>query len=151
MRAVSLAVGLALVASTAFAAESYGLKAARVALSGKSEAVLVAAPRGFFRADVKLAGDAARAGDWQFFFNDWVKRRGARSNVVVVTPDELKSLIRRPALTKECATIWVRDRTHALVYDTSCAPTAAIYDAGDRWLVSGGAPEGFRESELKIR
>jgi hypothetical protein len=151
MRAAGLAVGLALIASAATGAETYGVKAARVALSGKSEAVLVAVPRGFFRADVKLAGDASKAGDWQFFFNDWVKRRGARSNVVVITPEDLKTLLRRPTTSRECVTLWVRDRAHALVYDASCAPTAAVYDAGDRWLVSGPAPEGFREAELRIR
>ena len=51
---------------------------AKVALSGKSQAVIVAVPKGFVRADASLGARASVAGDWQFFFNDWLKKRGAR-------------------------------------------------------------------------
>jgi hypothetical protein len=150
-RAAVLALGAWLLASGASAAEAYGLRAAKAALSGRSQAVIVAVPDRFIHVGDKLQGDAATAGDWQFFFNDWVERRGSRSNVVVVTPAQLKSLVRRPISSGECVTLWVRDRSHGLIYDASCAPTVAVYEAGDRWLSSGAAPQGFREAELRIR
>jgi hypothetical protein len=145
-----LALALLLMAGAA-RGEAYGPKAARAALSGKSQAVIVAVPKGFVRADASLGARASVAGDWQFFFNQWVKSRGARSNVVVVTPAELNSLARAPRFKAECSTLWVRDRTHGLVYDADCAPKAEVYAAGDQWLTSGDAPAGFRPVDLKLR
>jgi hypothetical protein len=145
-----LALALLLMAGAA-RGEAYGLKAARAALSGKSQAVIVALPKGFVRADASLGGRAAVAFDWSFYFTGWLKARGARSNVVVVTPAELNSLIRGAAFKAECTTLWVRDRSHGLLYDADCAPKAEVYAAGDQWLTSGEAPAGFRPVVLKPR
>jgi hypothetical protein len=152
MRVLLLALALTAIASSADA-EAYGLKAARAALSGKSQAVIVSVPDAFVHA--KPGADpkeATQAGDWSFYFTDWLKIHGDRSNVVVVTPAELRRLIRTPDLAGDCTTVWVREPGRALVYDASCAPKAEVYAAGDSWVVSGGPPTGpFRAVDIVLR
>lgn len=151
--------GLAMLIALAFAgqasAEAYGLKAARAALSGKSQAVIVAVPAGWTSAKPPVsATDAVAAGDWQFTFNTWLKAHGDRTNVVVVTPAELKRLIVAPAVTGNCATIFVRDAAHAMTFDQGCMLTLSDYKTGDDWLRTGVAPAkaaGFHAVDLKLK
>jgi hypothetical protein len=53
-----------------------------------------------------------------------------------------------------CTTLFIKDATHGLAYDVSCAPKAAVYDAGAAWLQTGATPDpalGLRLVELKRR
>ncbi|MDB5451745.1 MAG: hypothetical protein JWO33_323 [Caulobacteraceae bacterium] len=155
VRAVGLALILTAAAGASHAAEAYGLKAARAAMSGKSQAVIVAVPANFVRADkATSSAEAVAAGDWGFSLGDWLKSRHDVTNVVIVTPEELRQLVKAPSLAKTCTTLFVRDRGHGLVYDDGCAPQMATYQAGDAWLRTGAAPapaSGFRTVELTLR
>jgi hypothetical protein len=155
MRAAGLALLLATALAGGASAESYGLKAARAALSGKSQAVIVGVPRQFFRQDSATAPtEAETAGDWSYYFSEWLGRYRDRTNVVIVDDRELKQLLRSPAPTRTCTTLFVRDPSHALVYDADCVPQAAVYDAGATWVQTGLAPDaklGLRTVDLKLR
>jgi hypothetical protein len=151
----ALALLIALGVASGATAETYGLKAARAALSGKSQAVIVGVPAQFFRADrITAPTDSQTAGDWSYYFGEWRGRYRDRTNVVVVDDRELKQIFRSPALEKTCATVFVRDPGHALVYDADCVATTAVYDAGAAWLQTGAAPDaklGLRAVDLKLR
>ena len=150
-----IALLLALACACTASAESYGLKAARAALSGKSQAVIVGVPRQFIRQDgATAATDAQTAGDWSYYFSEWLGRYRDRTNVVVIDDREIKQMFKAPALGKTCTTLFVRDPGHGLVYDADCVPQAAVYDAGANWLQTGAAPDaklGLRVVDLKLR
>ena len=155
MRSVGLGLVAALALASGATSETYGLQAARAALSGKSQAVIVGVPAQFFRADRTTApAESQAAGDWSYYFSEWLGRYRAQTNVVVVDDREIKSLFRSPALDKTCATVFIRDPAHALVYDADCAPKTAVYDAGATWTRTGAAPSaalGLRAVDLKLR
>jgi hypothetical protein len=155
VRAFALALMLTAAAGSTQAAEAYGLKAARAAMSGKSQAVIVAVPGSWVRADRKLGADEAEtAGDWSFYFGNWISARKDQTNVVVVTPAEARQLIRAPLKSDGCVTVFIRTPREAIAFDDGCVLTQADYQAGDVWLRTGVVPaqgSGFKPLELKPR
>jgi hypothetical protein len=155
MRTIGLALLLALGTTSGASAESYGLSPARVALSGKSPAAIIGVPQQFFRADgITSPADPITAGDWSYYFSQWLGSHRDRFNVVVITDFEIRRLFKSPEITKPCTTLFVREPGHGLIYDADCVPKSEVYEAGARWVQTGLTPEaklGLRTVDFKLR
>jgi hypothetical protein len=80
-------------------------------------------------------GDDEAYGDWASYLEAFTSHAGPDIKILKVTPTAVSQLLSEPRLAETYATLFLRDRDHALVYD-GMALEPGVYSAGLAYLAN---------------
>jgi hypothetical protein len=100
-----------------------------LAFSGKKVVVLVIAP-------AKSAGEESQSeayGDWADYLNEFSSSLPSDTKIIRLTSDKYRQAIEEPKIRHDFATVFLKDATHALLYD-GMVVEPKVYKLGLGWL-----------------
>jgi hypothetical protein len=117
------------------------LKDVTSALASSEPVIIIGVPAEFLHPD-SIEGDAIETqSDWATYLNEWMEKsaKEKKIKVIVVPLAVLTKALQKPVFKgADCVTLYVRNRTEGLLYDSDCVPGVETYDRGAGWLL--GAP-----------
>jgi hypothetical protein len=158
-RVAAFLAGLFLLFSFHFAgAAADSLKDVQRALASPEAVLLIGVPEIFLHPETIEDEITESQSDWAFYLNEWVEKsvKDRKFKIIVVPMTILAKALQRPALKETCATLFVKNRTEGLLFDSHCVPQIADYDVGARWLQGTASPRdieghGFRTTAVSAR
>jgi hypothetical protein len=144
---------LVLLSNSTIAAEA-SLKDVNHALASPEPVVLIGVPASFLNPESLNDSDdgAAEAqDDWSYYLNEWVQTTANKRklNIVVVPMNTLSQALQNPALKGQCATLFVKNRTEGLLFDSYCVPQVEDYELGAKWLDGTASAHDVAEHDFK--
>jgi hypothetical protein len=124
------------------------------ALASAEPAVLIGVPVSFLNPKSlgESDGDAAEAqDDWAYYLNEWTRTTASKRklNIVVVPMNILSQALDSPSLKGQCATLFVKNRTEGLLFDSYCVLPVAAYDLGASWLDGTASAHDLAEHDFR--